>query len=306
MKKRPWLKSLSSLLGVGGLVLLSTRCFPTPPEPEGECRRVPSDVLDCSAPGYTSDLVDAGLVGYACTGSARPDSDGTYIEGVPQGKLCANKGPIGGGAALGEGGGGNSDEATGYCCTSEPVDCVYDPRSDCEKHTDGYQCWSTNRPESLNPALACSNGNREGANAEYVNYCCTQLPRQDGCLLTETAGCSERMLGFICQGDRLPRGEDLGPNKSRADYFHPTCSTPRPAANPEYNNYCCYMPAPVPIGGTCVNHTSVPGCAPGRFGFACYGPDTPEDDYLPMHCDAGFKGTSAEGYIATLYCCDFQ
>ena len=47
--------------------------------------------------------------------------------------------------------------------------------------------------------------------------------------------------------------------------------------------------------------------APGRFGFACYGFDTPEQDYLPMHCpEPGFRGTSAEGYPATLYCCDFQ
>jgi hypothetical protein len=55
-----------------------------------------------------------------------------------------------------------------------------------------------------------------------------------------------------------------------------------------------------------VQDTSVPGCAPGRFGFACYGPENPHDDYLPMQCNSpGVQGMSAEGYPATLYCCDF-
>ena len=77
-------------------------------------------------------------------------------------------------------------------------------------------------------------------------------------------------------------------------------------ANDSLKNYCCYMPALPPIGGTCVAHINVPGCQNGRFGFACYGPDTPEENYLPMTCDAPFKGLSNEGYPATLYCCDYS
>jgi hypothetical protein len=79
-----------------------------------------------------------------------------------------------------------------------------------------------------------------------------------------------------------------------------------PAPNPDYNNYCCFPPAPLPEGASCVQHPGVPDCAPGRFGFACYGTDRPQDDYLPMQCpEPGRPGLSREGYPATLYCCEF-
>jgi hypothetical protein len=119
-------------------------------------------------------------------------------------------------------------------------------------------------------------------------------------------GCGDRLMGFLCEGDTLPRGENYGPNRSRADSYFPVCSVKKPAPNPIFNSYCCFMALPIPQGGTCLRQPSVPGCAPGRFGFACYGPDTPEDDFQPITCpEPGFRGTSAEGYDATLYCCDF-
>jgi hypothetical protein len=115
------------------------------------------------------------------------------------------------------------------------------------------------------------------------------------------------LLGWTCRGDNLPKGEQLGANKSRADYYYLLCPTPTRATNPAFSNYCCFSPALVPIGASCVQDTSVPGCQPGRFGFACYGRDTPAQDYPPMHCpEPGFSGISAEGYAATLYCCDFE
>ena len=51
---------------------------------------------------------------------------------------------------------------------------------------------------------------------------------------------------------------------------------------------------------------SVPNCDANRFGFACYGRDTPEDDYLVMACDPPAQGASADGYKANLYCCDLK
>ena len=50
---------------------------------------------------------------------------------------------------------------------------------------------------------------------------------------------------------------------------------------------------------------SLPGCDPRRFGFACYGPDRPEENNLPMVCDEPTQGASAELYGANLFCCDF-
>jgi hypothetical protein len=82
---------------------------------------------------------------------------------------------------------------------------------------------------------------------------------------------------------------------------------PKQAPNPAYNTFCCYMPAKVQEGGTCITQIDVPGCEPGRFGFACYGPDTPPENFAPIDCpDPGVSGRSHEGWEATLYCCDFK
>ena len=248
--------------------------------------------MDCRVAGYTDELQDIGLVGYSCTGDARPDLDGSVIEHVPSGLLCADEGPM-----------EDSGDPT-YCCTEQDVPCVYNPVADCREGESGYQCYSNNRPESLNPAIRCTNGTVERG---LTHYCCTGQPEESPCQQSDAAGCGDRLKGFLCQGDQLPRGEDLEENMSRADYFYPVCSTAKPAPNPEYKTYCCYMPLPIPQGGTCVPDPDVPGCDPGRFGFACYGPDNPEDDYPPMDClEPGFSGTSREGYDSTLFCCDFK
>jgi hypothetical protein len=115
------------------------------------------------------------------------------------------------------------------------------------------------------------------------------------------------LQGFLCRGDAVPRGEDLGANRSRADYYYPVCSVGETAPNPEVKTYCCYMPLQRPVASSCLPHATVPGCAAGRFGFSCLGPDRPEESYPTMVCaDPGFEGQSAEGYDATLYCCDLN
>jgi hypothetical protein len=267
-------------------------CWPDASPIDGTCSIEPRSALDCRVAGPDGDVQAVGLVGYSCTGSARPDLDATVSEGVPDGILCADKGPLR----------GSGDQS--YCCTEDYTPCAYDPQMECPDAMAGYQCWGNDRPESLNPSIRCSNGNLEQG---LITYCCTGRPEPSPCQESSVAGCGDRLKGFLCKGHGLPRGEDLGSNQSRADYYYATCSTPRTAPNPEYQTYCCYMPSLVPIGGSCVNHTAVPGCAPGRFGFACYGPDTPEDDFPPMKCpDPPESGRSAEGYEAKLYCCDFE
>ena len=231
-----------------------------------------------------------GLVGYSCSGTTRPDDGARYPEGVPDGKVCASKGA-------------NADGKQTYCCSPLTTSCAYDPVSDCPAG-DNFQCRGASRPEALNPALKCGNGVYRG---QYINYCCGGQTPIAECIQVNTAGCSERLTGWSCPGSALPKGEQLGVSESRADYYRPLCPTPTPSANVTRFNYCCYMPAPRELGASCVQHTSVPGCAAGRFGFACYGTDTPEQNYAPMHCpDPGVSGLSAEGYPASLYCCDFQ
>ena len=266
-------------------------CFPEPAEMDGSCEIVQNSVLDCRVEGYEEGvLVRAGLVAYKCTGSARPDLERHFDDGVPSGLLCADKPSL------------PTGERT-YCCTEDVVTCAYDPSMECEAGHTGYECYGNNRPESLNPSLQCSNGTSE---RDLYHYCCTGQPKLSPCTEDTNVECPNTLLGFRCTGDTRPKGEDYGANRSRADYFYPLCSAAPPLPNPSLHGYCCYMPLRIPVGGTCVQHPSVPGCGPGRFGFSCYGPDGPEDNYPPMQCpDPGFPGISIEGYAATLYCCDF-
>jgi hypothetical protein len=125
--------------------------------------------------------------------------------------------------------------------------------------------------------------------------------------------CDNRKMGFMCAGDTLPTEEVLSSSKSKADLNRLVCSTPSDIPNSDLYYYCCYIPAQVPEEGSCVNDTKVPNCAtpyddksPIKFGFACYGPDRPEDNFPHIKCDAqGVPGKSAEGYSATLFCCEY-
>ena len=268
---------------VGSCLLFGVlACSSAAPARDGSCTPDSDDKLGCGD-DYS---------GYHCTGSARPDDAPKYVEGVPQGIVCADRGEA------------DAQGARGFCCTKRSTACAWNPVALCDEGFFGFQCRGANRPDALNAELSCGNGVRED---DLINYCCTGSSKEAGCLQSDAVMCSSRLMGFTCRGDNLPRGEQLGANKSRTDFYRLLCSSPTPAGNPEYNNYCCYPPAPVPEGGSCIQHTTVPGCKSGRFGFACYGPETPEDDYLPMRCpEPGVSGLSAEGYPATLYCCDYQ
>jgi len=289
---------LGFLLGASLSALVVGACTSNPAPTNGACVVEASAAQRCDVT-VDGGPTDIGLVGYSCTGSARPDDSPKYIEDIPQGIVCADHGtPDDGGAQE-------------FCCTSATTPCAYNPVAICDDpSTYGFQCQGATRPESFNPAINCGNGVYEG---DLINYCCSGQPLVDGCIQSDSAQapdggpCSARLLGWTCSGDSLPKAEELGVSKSRADLYYLLCPTPTPTANPAYNYYCCYTPALVPPGGSCVQDTAVPGCQPGRFGFACYGPETPHDDYQPMHCpDPGVPGRSAEGYPATLYCCDFQ
>jgi hypothetical protein len=243
-----------------------------------------------------------GLVGYTCTGTGlRPDLvKGQYNQGVPQGIICADKTPVPDG--------GVPSGPQNYCCTSAPTTCAYNPFAVCPPATYDYQCQDINRPESYNPSIVCGQGVR---GPEYVDYCCTGGPKlPPGCSEDDSLGCAAGLVGWDCPvspAGTIPKGQDLLANKSRADQYYLVCDVPKISPSGKINDYCCYPPAAVPPGGACVEDVNVPGCAARRFGFACYGPETPSDDFPPMNCpDPGVPGTSAQGYPATLYCCDFE
>ena len=272
------------------LAVFDLACSSSREPPNGECGVDATINCDVSFSLVGSAPMPVGLRGYTCSGTKRPDDEPRYLEGVPRGTVCADRGAT-------------ADGKQSYCCSTTIDSCAYNPVADCDSGT-GFQCRGSNRPEALNPAIKCGNGVFQ---EQYINYCCSGQAQPAECIQTNAVSCSERLTGFSCPGLSLPKGEQLGASESRADYYRPLCPTPTPASNITRNNYCCFMPALIPPGATCVQHTSVPGCAAGRFGFACYGPDTPEQDYPPMHCpEKGVAGVSAEGYPATVYCCDFQ
>jgi hypothetical protein len=288
--------SLALALGVTAGSTLGGCSAPPLATRNGSCALVTQPTFSCAAAGSSPDggatnPEALGLVGYACTGAARPDDHPSYREGVPLGMVCADRGT-------------DDNGARAYCCSSAETSCAFNPVAICDDAPAGYRCHGSNRPEAFNAALTCGNGVRSG---DLIDYCCSGTPSAPGCLQSDGIGCSPRLMGWTCQGQSMPKGEQLGPNKSRADYYYLLCPVATPAANPAYNNYCCFTPALVPEGGSCVQDAVVHGCQPGRFGFACYGRDTPEDDFPPMRCpEPGKRGVSAEGYPATLYCCDFQ
>jgi hypothetical protein len=269
----------------------------------GTCEPIDAGALsvpcDVDGLGNTIAVRDgvAPLGAYACTGAARPDDSPTIAEGVPKGRICT-------GRKLAD----ESDPRVGYCCTEFDTDCAYNPVADCPAATEtapakyGFQCRGSQRPEVYNPTIYCDQAIRDG---DLLDYCCSDYPKMSGSCVA-TAGCPSYLTAWTCRDPNdTPRSQELLASKSRADTFYMTCTIP--VINPNGTQfYCCFTPGVIADGGTCSQHTSVPGCAPGRFGYACLGPDTPGEDFPVMNCpDPGVSGTSMEGYPATLYCCDY-
>jgi hypothetical protein len=293
--KRSRASGLLVLLGLG------LGCANKAPGPEVavevNCARDLAVEATCTGSVDGGSAETLGLVGYSCSGPARPDDRPAFVEGVPQGLVCANQ------SAPGDGGA----QQQGYCCSASETTCALDPVGACaDPGTYAYQCRGSNRPEAFNPEITCGQGVYEG---DLIDYCCSGTPQPPGCMQVDSVGCAPDLLGFRCTGTQtLPKGEELGANKSRADQYYLLC----PVATPSTQgvglySYCCFTAALVPPGGSCLQDTLVPGCAPGRYGIACTGPDTPTQDYPPLDCpDPGVPGTSSQGYPATLYCCDLK
>ena len=255
------------LLGLGAGACSTSSSAPA----NGTCVLSSNPGLECGVPVAGDAAVSTGLVGYSCTGSARPDDDPSIVEGVPQGLVCSDRGTL-------------DDNTQGYCCSSTTTTCAYDPVASCVGWSSrlgvpayGYQCRGADRPDVFNSMLDCGQGVWEG---DLIDYCCGRFDHpinpNAGCI-TPYGTCNLGLIPFICQSPSLPTEEDLGSNKSKSDTNPLLCTVPTPVDNPNEAVYCCYIPAVVPIGGSCVQDTVVPGCVPesGKFmfGFACYGPE---------------------------------
>jgi hypothetical protein len=226
------------------------------------------------------------LVGYSCTGSARPDQNPSFSQGV-QGIVCTDQGA------------GSAGE--GYCCTPTTASCAYDPNAVCPAPTYGYSCLGTNRPDAFDATLSCGQGI---ASAGLIVFCCGPLASA-ACAKDTNLSCPKGTTGFRCTGQGLPNEGELGIDQSRSD-APLLCDVPVSAPN-GVSDYCCYTPTAEPTGATCLQDQSVPGCPGGSFGFACGGTDTPDEDYPRMTCStAGVRGVDAQGIAAYLYCCEYH
>ncbi|HMF42348.1 MAG TPA: hypothetical protein VKQ32_16865 [Polyangia bacterium] len=297
-------------------------CKVEQPASHGEC--MVNSALSCDSAvlaGNPDAGAALGLVGYACTGAARPDEGATYVSGIPYGMVCADEGV-------------NADGTSNFCCTppSAPVSCALDstsivaisndPSQVCpEAGSYRFDCYGSDRPEALNPDLTCGNGIRNG---QLVEYCCAGAKRPNNCDEAKGGVCTGGLVGWHCPAGSRPRGEDFGMSESRADYYYFVCGIPGPpvtdASGAMSQTFCCFTPSPVLPGGSCVTMANldqiqkyVPGCTQGRtpdlpgFAFACYGRDTPEDDYTQIHCtQAPVDGADDNGFAAKVYCCDYR
>jgi hypothetical protein len=250
----------------------------------------------CVVSSPTAQCADAGLIDYACNGSARPDEEQSEsIDGIPQGIICTAEGV-------------QNDGSQGFCCSSNTTPCVYDPVAGCAAPTYGYECiGGYDRPEAFDPTLLCGEGLALADN--LITYCCSGQAPSHGCQQATSATCPQTLVPWTCTDQSLPIEAELGSNQSRADFNFLVCDVPTvvKSATGTNTNYCCFTPTSLPPGASCLFDTGVPGCAPGSFGFACTGPDTPGEDYAAVTCaDAGTSGINAQGYPATLYCCQYQ
>jgi hypothetical protein len=243
-----------------------------------------------SADGCLTDSIQdcaLDLLSYSCTGSARPDQNPTFSQGV-QGIVCTDQGSLAPGKE-------------GFCCTPTTTSCAYNPSADCPSPQYGYSCLGTNRPDAFDPTLSCGQGIDS---AGLIAYCCGAQTTAT-CAKDTNLGCANGTTGFRCTGPGLPTEGELGVDESRSD-APLLCNVPTAAPN-GVNDFCCYTPTDEPAGATCLQDQSVPGCAGPSYGFACGGSDTPDEDYPRMACsEAAVRGLDTEGVAASLYCCNFQ
>jgi hypothetical protein len=228
--------------------------------------------------------------GFTCTGTARPDQNAEFRVGAIQGTVCTSLGLV--------------DTSTGgsYCCTSTTTACGYDPGMDCPATaSSGYACTPPSRPENFDPDLACGMG--QEVNGETI-FCCG-IATTPNCAPDTAVRCNgPELVALECMTDEVPNEGELGTDQSRSDA---TLLCDVPAMIGGTYGYCCFTPTQAPVGASCLQDQAVPNCPSGSFGFACTGPDTPDQDYSRITCPTGggVRGTSAEGYPSSLYCCTY-
>jgi len=253
-----------------------------------------------------------GMTGYSCTGgamppatvtcgagSAAPDGSTSYCCGAPAPAACAADATVTGcqngstgyscpanatpDASLNCGAGvAGAGGATNYCCggtTTVTSACAANSSiTGCQGGSSGYTCTGTATPDA---SLNCGAG-LAGA-AGDTDYCCGGTPGT--CMADATvAGCAASSTGYSCTGTDSPV---VGTPALE-------CSVGTPGTN-GVTDYCCFTNAST----TCMQDSTVTGCAASSYGFSCTGTDSPAMANPTLTCSDGTAGNDG----ATLYCC---
>ena len=181
-------------------------------------------------------------------------------------------------------------------CTTDPtkpdrMDCTGCVTSSdvpgCGGGSVGYACQGSDRPDSVDTNLVCSDGTPgavpTGTTTPATLFCCAPYAQYfSECTVDTTiAGCVGSSMGFSCAGPESPDEADSSL----------TCSAGVP--NGSNTSYCCTS-AVVPT--TCAPNGDA--CAGPAIGYSCTGAGSPDTSGTALACAAG----SADGG-STDYCC---
>ena len=216
---------------------LAGRVFSGEPEIDGFVPAEPESVLDCRAPGYGDEL--------RSRGTGRPVVHGIGAAGPDRRRLTSKTFRADRCARTTARSVTRADAATAAPTDRSNAPTIRGRTATRRPTATGVGARTV--PESLNPAMSCTNGNRDGEIRRSSTIAAPAAPKSrnaPACQQSDTVGCPKRLLGLLVQRRIACRsGEDLGANKSRANLLPSNAvSTPKPAPNPEYKTYCCFMP----------------------------------------------------------------
>jgi len=187
----------------------------------------------------------------------------SYIDGVPQGLVCANQGAV---------------DARGRTLLLLGFANImrYNPVAICDSGSYGYQC-AGRSPEA---PMRLSTANQESGKLTY-QLLLLRRSANPGRYQSDSVGvlAAPDGDGPVRLGN-IPLARPC--DKSRADLYY-QLARPTPAANPATIPSAATLPELAPVGGSCVQDIAVPGCQPGRFRFCLLRVDTPDENYPPMH-----------------------
>ena len=226
-----------------------------------------------SACNTTSNVTCEGAAtGYTCTGSSTPADNDSSLN-------CGS----------GTADNGNTD----YCCISlnSSVTCGQDTTvQGCTAGSYGFSCTGSDTPDQDQAGLACSTGTA-GPNGETL-CCCgytddagtdSGTDAADTCMQDSTVTCTGSAQGWSCTGSDTPDQDQTGL----------VCSTG--TAGSGNTQYCC-----ITFSSTsCMQDSTVQGCAAGSYGFSCTSTDSPSQGDSSLNCSTGTAGNNGQ----TLYCC---